>query len=197
MTRANGLPLREILEVESLEEISLVVDPAYKSSNVIAVEMGGDNRSRRTPYPTESWREKQRPNVDYLRRQLEQEEMEFRVANEHRDNPHHDEDGKFHDGSPENILAAAQGRLRKAEDNHSQAVDAYNDDLGYPENELARNDIDAARDAHRGAIDGAQAAGIAAQAAHEGRLTKHQALIDASRARLNELIAQATAAPII
>ena len=34
---------------------------------------------------------------------------------ERRDNAHHDEDGKFHDGSPESILAASRGKLTKAE----------------------------------------------------------------------------------
>ena len=110
--------------------------------------------------------ERELPTVGYLQRQLAQTEMEFAC----RSNPHHDQDGKFHDGSPESILAASQGRLRKAEDHHARTVEAYQDgdDLGYPDNEIAQNDMEEARDGHQAAIDAARGAGIAAQAAHRG-----------------------------
>ena len=66
---ADGKRLREVLEAD-LDEISLVVDPAYKSSDVSVVAIGG-NRSRHASSPVES-----RPSVDYLRRRLDQMEAE-------------------------------------------------------------------------------------------------------------------------
>jgi uncharacterized protein len=78
-TKPDGTRLREILEVSSLEEISLVVDPAYKSSDVSVLALH-DNRSKPTPVPTGSWEEKQRPSVDYLRRQLDLAECEWQFT---------------------------------------------------------------------------------------------------------------------
>lgn len=62
----DGRRLREILEVSVIEEISFVVDAAYKSSSVSVIEMG--NRSA----PRQSAMTIRRPSVEYLERELRQ-----------------------------------------------------------------------------------------------------------------------------
>jgi HK97 family phage prohead protease len=71
----DGSRIREILDVALLDEISLVVDAAYKSSEVSAVEMSAGAGARA------------RPTVEYLRRNLDLAEMEMRIAAEAGDDP--------------------------------------------------------------------------------------------------------------
>lgn len=78
-TQPDGSILREIIDVSFLEEISLVVDAAYKSSDVQVIAMA-DARSRPTPLPIGSWEDRQQPTIGYLQRQLDQTELEFQCA---------------------------------------------------------------------------------------------------------------------
>ena len=132
----------------------------------------------------------QRPTVDYLRRELDLADMEFRITNEQRTNPHHDEDGLFHDGSPENLLAAAQGRLHKAEGRHSAAVTAYRAASDAPDAGPLWQDMQEALAGHEAAIYAAQIAALDAANGHQAGLAKHQEIINASRAKLMELQGQ-------
>jgi HK97 family phage prohead protease len=182
-TLPDGSMRRTILEFAAIEEISLVVDAAYKSSTVSAIEMG---KTRQRPaLPAE--RSNAAPSVDYLRRQLDQAEAEFAC----RSNPHHDEAGKFHDGSPGQLLSASQGRLRKAMARHDRAKDAYAEKDGTGQ----WVDLQDSRLALQAAIDEADAVTRDVTAMHEDRCSDHRAMVDASRRKFAQLVAQAAGAP--
>ncbi len=184
----DGSILREIIEAEILEEISLVVDAAYKSSTVSVVEMG---KTRQRPaLPAE--RSNATPSIDFLRRQMNQAELEFRCGlTATRDNPHHDEAGKFHDGSPTNLLAASRGRLAKAMARHDRAQDAYRQKDGPGQ----WQDLQDAKVVLQAAVDGGETCGADVQRMHEARCSDHRAMVDASRRKFAQLVAQAAGAP--
>jgi uncharacterized protein len=103
----------------------------------------------------------------------------WRNPEESRANPHHDEDGLFHDGSPQNLLSAARGRLQKAQQRHAAACGAQDVSAEY------RSEC---RQGHADAVAAAEQAIPAADSAHAAMLAEHRAAIDASRQEHNRLI---------
>ena len=134
-TLPDGTRLRTVLEAD-LDEVSIVQSPAYPTTKITAVFAGNDARrsailrshtsNMERELPTVGYLhrqlaqaeaefacqrsnprhvERELPTVGYLRRQLAQTEMEFAC----RSNPHHDQDGKFHDGSPERSWPRRRG----------------------------------------------------------------------------------------
>lgn len=163
-----GQRVRDILSYEEIEEISLVVDAAYKSSDVTVARRSLQAIEAEEKAPTG-------PSVAYLRHRLELACLEAGIPLEPRANPHHNEDGKFHDGAPASILAAARGRMAKAEERHATCAG--------PEEERTL-----CRAAHAEAITAAEAAIDAADSAHTALVQDHRAAIAASRARHKELV---------
>ncbi len=121
-------------------------------------------------------------------------------ALENRANPHHDEDGHFHDGSPESILAASRGKLLKAEKRHADCAAAYRAKLAAHENPDNVDDDDddddddedvrcaktawtEARGAHQDAIAAADAAIADVTNLHEARMAEHRDLIADQKAK--------------
>ena len=101
---------------------------------------------------------------------------------ERRDNPNHHADGKFHDGSPENILAAAQGKLLKAEKRHGTACEAFRSVVTEKGEEhddavAAKAKWQEARAAHQSAIEAADACMADVTTAHESRCAEHRAIL--------------------
>jgi HK97 family phage prohead protease len=101
---------------------------------------------------------------------------------ETRSNDRHDEDGKFHDGSPESILNASRGKLSKAEARHAAAAKAYREAVlagqDNPDNiDTAKQAWCEARGAHQDAITAADAAVADVTALHEQRMKEHRDMI--------------------
>ena len=138
--------------------------------------------------------------------------VETRNAEGGKGNPHHDENGQFHDGSPKSILSAAAGKMQKAELRNAEAVNAWNQaqkDFGF-DHELTAEAAGAAveaRAAHAAAIDAAEAAIPQAEAAHAALLAEHRTACTESRTKLSAMpvigsdvsptvVAQAESAPV-
>jgi hypothetical protein len=163
-TAADGGRVRTITEMSSLEEVSLVVDPAYDSSEVSATQAAGSSR-------------RSRATVDVLARELDLLEVEHAItlnpaaAIRGKLPPRH-VDGRFHDGSPENRLLAAVGKASRAHEQHAAACRAYREAAaGAPDavgTKSACLDWHEARECHRAAIEEARAAA-------ENFLSDHQA----------------------
>ena len=169
-TLENDQRVRDIVAYEEIEEISLVVDPAYRSSDVTV--------ARRSLQAIEEQEKKTKgPSVEYLRHRLELTCFEAGIPCESRENPHHDEDGKFHDGAPGSILSTARGRMAKAEQRHLAACAG-------PEEHRA-----VCRAAHADAIASAKQAIQAADSVHTAMVQEHRAAIAASTAKHQELVA--------
>ena len=116
---------------------------------------------------------------------------------ERRAGRHHDENGKFHDGSPESILSAAQGKLIKTEARHSAACEAYRAVVEkscreHPDAVAARQKVGEARDAHQSAIEAADACLADVTALHAARIEEHRGMVEQSKVKLNELQAAVT-----
>ena len=99
-----------------------------------------------------------------------------------------DENGRYHDGSPEAILGAAQGRMQKAKERHGTACAAYRAALidqgtEHPDTISAAGDWQEARSGHQAAIDAADQAAADVTAIVEARMAAHRALIAEHRAK--------------
>ena len=73
----DGTRRREIAEVSMLDEISLVVDPAYKSSSVSVVSAPAARSAPHRPLPD---LRRQRAEYDFMRRQLQLAEADVRTG---------------------------------------------------------------------------------------------------------------------
>lgn len=120
------------------------------------------------------------PTVDYLRRCLDMAEIGEDI--ERRGNEHHDEDGRFHNGTPERMLSASQGRMAKAMRRHELRCSEYRESVKQNGSEhdattKAFANWQEARAAHGAAIDAAEACIGDVTASHELRCGEHRSMI--------------------
>jgi len=131
------------------------------------------------------------PTADYLLRCLQLAEMGVPV--ESRANEHHDENGKFHGKAPSAMLAAARGRMLKAEARHERAAESYRataatKGMDHADSGSAMASWVDARSSHGASCDSAERCLVDAARAYEARCNEYRDAIAASRAKLTALV---------
>jgi HK97 family phage prohead protease len=200
-TLPDGTRLRTVLEAD-LDEVSIVQSPAYPATKITAVFAENDARRSAVLRSHTSYVERERPTAGYLRAKLDLDDLEFRIANERRANPHHDEAGKFHDGSPAKLLAAAQGRMVKAAERHGAAcrvyraaVEQYGPD--HYDTLNAKQSWMEARIAHQAAIEGADVCAADVSSQLRALIDDHKQKWASQEYANPAAMAQASSAPVM